>query len=147
MNLDQQTLNALQEGGWSPSRRINLSEFELLAKECGFLISDPIREFLGSFGNLHVMCRTVNKDNYFHFYPRRATEDIDLTWVHKTYSERLEGAKLFVVGQAYSNHMTLMMDQTGKVYGGFDDDLFMVGENGIAAVNNLCANAKFPTIE
>ncbi len=52
------------------------------------------------------------------------------------YVEHL-GMPLCIIGEAGNQHVTLLMDPEGKVYGASEDVLMLWGETGEQAIENL----------
>ncbi len=81
--------------------------------------------------------RAGRKDT-FHFKAREAAGDVDVSWVLQNYAQRIGNPTLCVIGQAYTDHLLLFMDDTGQVYGGFDDYLCWLASSGEAAIEAIC---------
>jgi SUKH-3 immunity protein len=68
----------------------------------------------------------------------KAVKGMDRRWVVEDYEKRLVNSKLCVIGQAYHNHLTLLMDKDGVIYAGYDDLLYVVSNNSLKAIDILC---------
>lgn len=55
-------------------------------------------------------------------------------------------AKLCPIGEAARGYLTLMMDDTGKVYGSYDDFFALVGNSGADAIEALCSGKDLEVI-
>jgi hypothetical protein len=53
---------------------------------------------------------------------------------------------LCVIGEAFRNHMTLVMGQSGAVFAGMDDLLLKIGDSGTDAIEGLCTGRAFQEI-
>jgi len=133
----------LLESSWRKGRKIDTSLFkEILVKE-GYDWFPSVENFLSEFGNLRLVFLSSNgKKDSLHFDVIKTANDIDVRWITEDYSKRIESENFCIIGQAFSDHMTLFMDGQGRVYGGFDDQLFSVGENGLDAIQHICLNHK-----
>lgn len=75
-----------------------------------------------------------------HFDPLRAINNIYRERV-EVYEEQIFES-LVVIGEAYSEHLTLMISESGKIYGAFDDYLTLLGCNYYEAINVLCSGSE-----
>jgi len=139
----QKVYRKLVESSWHEGRKIDTSLFKLVNLKDGYTWTEKVREFLEEFGNLRIdIHREGTGPDFFHFDAVKAANDVDPSWIKKNYSERLNGDQLCVIGQAFSNHLTLMMAEDGKVYGGYDDFLTFLGDTGYQAIENICKGEK-----
>lgn len=137
----------LHQAGWSEERRIDISEYEKCLKAEGYPVPTVVVDFLERFGGLRVVYphpRVLQTNDEFcinpivaaaHIYPERVED----------YSERV-GAPLCVIGEAFSYHMTLVMNPDGQIYAGYDDTLIYVGNSGIDAIEAICSGRDMPEI-
>lgn len=98
----------------------------------------------GSYGSMIVGNFRELFKNYAHpegrmnFDYERAESMIGTGWID-AYT-RSVGSPLFVIGTAANDHMTLFMDGDTKVYGCYDEEIFLIGENPGQAFENLLLN-------
>ena len=127
----------LLAAGWYEKRAIDVRNiYDFLTSE-GFVWGSTIETFLREFGNLSYSF--VDKDfqrQIFHFSPLVALAGIHKGWVLNDYAPRVN-KDLCIIGQARNGYMTLSMAKDGSVYGGYDDFLCYIGENGEKAIENL----------
>jgi len=136
--FSEKALHFLTEAGWDSSLcRDTASYTDLLEKE-GYTINNHVVEFLQRFGGLDCALpafRVPNEFDRLRFDPIYACNGI--------YRERVEvyeqrtGESLVVVGVAYSDHLTLMISATGRVFGAYDDYLAKLGNNYVEAINSM----------
>ena len=119
----------LEELGWYINRKVDLKDVRkhILAK--GYSWSNIIELFLIQFAFL--------EHSKVHFNVFKAENDIDPSWIQKVYSNKIGKTEFCVIGQAYNNHMTLFMDTSGEIYGGFDESLYLIGNDYISAIENI----------
>lgn len=142
-----ETRTLLQQAGWSEDRYVDTSEYEKSLKSEGYPIHAVVMDFLRQFGGLlvvHPHHRLKEEKDEFCINPSVAASHIYPEPV-EDYSERV-GAPLCVIGEAFSYHMTLVMDPDGKVYAGYDDTLIYVGNSGIDAIEAICSGRDMPEI-
>jgi hypothetical protein len=133
----------LIESNWREGRRIDTSSFKELLEKEGYDWFSCVENFLGEFGNLKLVFLSSNgKNDSLHFDIMKTAHDSDIQWITEDYSKRIGSRKFCIIGQAFSDHMTLFMDDQGRVYGGFDDHLCFIGNNGIEAIEHICLNHK-----
>ncbi|MEH2012928.1 SUKH-3 domain-containing protein [Nostoc sp.] len=142
-----ETRALLKQSGWSEDRCVDTSEYEKSLQSEGYSLYEVVLDFLKRFGGLLVVYphhRVKDEKDQFYINPTVAVVDIDSGWVEK-YSERI-GVPLCLIGQAFSYHMTLMMDSNGGVYAGYDDTLIRIGNSGSDAIEALCSGRDMPEV-
>ncbi|MBT1711949.1 SUKH-3 domain-containing protein [Fulvivirgaceae bacterium PWU5] len=145
--FDERTREIVMRSGWFEGRQINTSAFQEMALNEGYFWFDKADQLLTEFGNLKILFNTtVGVDETAHFDAIKAMRDIDPKWIKESYFLRIDSKRLCPIGQAYSNHMTLMVDTEGDIYGGYDDFLCLVGRDVQEALTAICANKKFPEL-
>ncbi|MBF2005505.1 MAG: SUKH-3 domain-containing protein [Chlorogloeopsis fritschii C42_A2020_084] len=145
--FSEETRALLQQAGWSEDRYVDTSEYEKSLKSEGYPLHEVVLDFLKHFGGLRVVHphhRVKDEKDEFYINPTVAVADIGSGWV-KEYSERV-GAPLCVIGEAFSYHMTLVMDSDGRVFAGYDDTLIHVGNSGTDAIEALCSGREMPEV-
>lgn len=131
----------LIKAGWYEGRRIDVNKYKKCFQEENYPLLGTVRRFLAEFGDLHIEFQRENGEmDLLHFDAIKAARDIDPAWVQKAYANRLKNDNLCVIGQAYSNHIILFMDGDEKVYGGYDDLLYIISASGKGAIEHICLN-------
>ncbi len=137
--LTETSLNCLVSAGWHKGRSIDIDEFVEENKKCGFAFVDLAADFLREYGYLRL--------KYPHY---RVPESMDSCHFNATIAagsaipgliqdyEKALGRPLTVIGEAFTDHMTVVMDDLGRVYGGFEDIFHKFGDTGVGAINCLC---------
>lgn len=117
--MDAVTL--LRRSGWFPGRNVDVTdELAFIAAE-GFQATPAAEGFLSQYSGLQIAWES--KSNPLILSGRVAARGVDSAWCD-AYSAAI-GLTLSPVGQ-YSN-MTVYIDPTGELWGGFDDDYGRVG--------------------
>lgn len=124
----------LEKLEWTPNRKIDVSSIKSCLIEKGYSWSEKVNIFLEEFGFL--------KTDQMHFDVLKTERDIDSSWILKDYSNRLNNVELCIIGQAYNDHMALFMDSLGKVYGGYDESLYLIGDSYELAIDNIYFNRE-----
>lgn len=133
------TRECLQDAGWTENRSIPTSAFVEANRDAGFLVSEKAISFLSRFGDLELRYphfRVPKHDDKCSFDATFAAQ-MAIPGLISDY-ERAIGSRLTVIGEACHQHMTLCMDEEGRVYGGFEDTLVKFGESGEDAIVCLC---------
>lgn len=145
IKCEQCLLNA----GWYSSRRISTLKFNFLLLFSGYKLTPYLDSFLTEFGGLKINYKTENGNVFlFHFNIYKAVRDFDIKWIKEDYLNRVNEKSLCVIGQAFSNHITLMLSDSGKIYGGYDENLFLIGINIHDSIEFLCSgSASLTAIE
>ncbi len=142
-HLEQQTIACLRAAGWEPGRRLDVRSFvEVLAGD-GYAVFPPVEEFVAAFGNLTISFphyRDPTIIDHCHFDVAQAVRNVFPENV-SYWSDRV-GDPLCPIGEAFSNHMTLLIADDGAMYGGFEETLVKLGDNGDEALNNLCGGRE-----
>lgn len=93
------------------------------------------------YGGLNIQFTVRNGiESNLHFDVNQAVEEVDPIWVQKAYYDRLGKIDLCVIGQVYTDHLVLMMDNNGNVYGGFDSYFSFIARSGEEAIEAICTN-------
>lgn len=147
MGYSIKTEEILRKAGWDPKRRVKIENYlqKLLSEK--YHVTDEIKTFLVEFGGLtveHPALRVPNEMDFFHFDTIAAVDGIYREKV-ETYEQRVEKS-LVVVGEAYSNHMVILMATTGEFYAAFDDLLIFLGKDRFEALKSLCEGGETPEI-
>lgn len=139
----EQVKGLLLNAGWSQERLVNTDLYKQRLIEAGYEVFPEVDSFLSEFGDLSIRFTKKGTDieDFLNFKVPLAVAGINPLWIKDDYVNRI-GQDLCIIGQAYSNHLTLMMDKKGKVYGGFDDNLYFVADSGREAVQTICSDHK-----
>ena len=138
-SFPHRTRSCLKEAGWRPRRRVSLEAIISDLKSQGYEPPTAVVEFLGSFGGLLLIYphyKVPTALDQCHFDAAGAARGVFRGLVSE-WAARV-GSELCPIGQAFHDHMTLTMTETGSVYAGFDDTLSFVAPSGIKAVEALC---------
>lgn len=144
-SLNTQTL--LTQAGWYPGRSVITWRQRLSLAVEGYCWFAAVSTFLQEFAGLSVSFPRQGSHDVVHFNARQAAAGIDASWVLHEYAKRLGNARLCVIGQAYSNHMVLFMDERGYVYGGYDEYLCLIAPSGPAAIEAILHEHSFEAIQ
>lgn len=134
------TLSVLREAGWSPARRIDPQSAVAALQQAGYTVFAPVHDFLVSFGELHLRYPIVTQrgrqlTSDMRLDPRQALprlfrEDIAAF-------EQIVGTELCVIGDGGHGHLTFMMDEHGRVFGGIEEWFAFYGETGAHAIEHV----------
>lgn len=135
------TQSYLSQAGWYVGRKVSTIKYRAYLAGEGYAWFPKVAAFLEEFGDLLVQFErqsghldTLNLDAC------DASAGFDGQWVQHDYARRLHRASFCVIGQAYSDHLLLFMDEEGNVYGGFDDYLCFIADSGHQAIEAICTN-------
>jgi hypothetical protein len=140
-------MKCLEKAGWRLNRHVDTTRFEAALRERGLSVSAPAIEFLSEFGGLALRYphfRAQGREDGCNFLADVAAAGAQ-EWRIQEYEMAL-GSRLTVIGRAFSDHMTVVMDEGGRVYAGFEDVLVNVGKSGADALNALCEGREVRTI-
>jgi hypothetical protein len=107
----------------------------------------PVQAFLAEFGGL--MLYFIRRDDsiaYLHFDVARAYQNSATGYPLAEYALRAGELALYIIGQAYTENLLLLMSATGQVYGGYEDSLYAIAGNGETAIEAICLDLPFREI-
>lgn len=145
--FNSDTLVVLKDGGWFPGRNIDQSPIEQKIKNNGFFAFQAVLDFLSEFEGLafKFLNRKNNLTDDFSFKLDRVLEIEVPERLIEDYMPRTN-EKLCVIGTCYREHFVLMLSDTGKMYGAYDDYLVLMGESTASALNAIVCDHEFVKI-
>src|SRR5439155_11436712 len=138
-NLSHAAKQRLAAALWDERNKVDPRAFVEENRSSGLFVGDRAVEFYEVFGGITLVFphfRVLGEKDSCHFNSSRAS-DIGMRHTVSKYESAI-GSRLSVIGVGFSDHMTLYMDEAGKVYGGFDDLLLRFGDSGVDAINAFC---------
>ncbi|MBL7520203.1 SUKH-3 domain-containing protein [Frankia sp. CNm7] len=121
----------LRRAGWVPGRRVDVEEMLGALAAAGFVVVPAAREFLAEYSGLVITSedgRSVTRIDG-HEAARNAVPGWCAAYGHGI------GRAVTPIGE-YS-HMTLVIDEAGEFWGGFDDQYGSMGDTIIDVVHEL----------
>jgi hypothetical protein len=138
---DDRVSEALRLAGWTSDRHVSITD-ELAALEGqGHPVFPVLVEFLESYSGLSLAVDHDDRQDAIRFSAARACAGIGTAWV-LDYSAR-ERVRLAPVGECYRQHLTLLLGEDGRVYGGYDNEFGRMGDTVLAALANLIDHCGF----
>lgn len=136
--FNSDTLTVLKNGGWFPGRNIDQSQIEQKIKNNGYYAFKAVLDFLSEFEGLSFkfLNRKNNRPDDFNFKLDRVLEIEVPEKLVEDYMPRTN-EKLCVIGTCCREHFVLMLSDTGKMYGAYDDYLVLFGESTASALNAI----------
>jgi len=136
--FSDETIKILRKGGWFEGRSVDSSAWEKLLRKNGYPVHPVVTAFLQEFGGLEF--KNPNSPSRaaddWHFCVERAVESSFSETILEYYIKRA-GHPLCLIGIASKGYLWLMMDETGQVYGGYDEEFFYLGRSGPEAIEKL----------
>lgn len=149
MNVtDQKIKDLLIKSGWYENRRIDTSNLLEKVSENGYEILPKVIEFLKEFDGLIIRFYNLKNslaDDDVTIDFNKASELECIERIREDYQHRI-GKRLCVIGTAYREYFVLIMDEEGRVYGGYDDYLVKIADSAIEAINAIVSGKKFTEI-
>ena len=146
MLLSEETKKILRQYGWSPERKVDAKPFVDGLKAEGYVVFERAVEFLGQYGGLYLKMPQYRGSGWdtLHFDAILAAGRIfiDNVWFY----EGRVGEKLVPVGEAYNGHYVLMLSESGKMYGAYDDLLRLAGQDCEDAIESMYRRLETPKI-
>lgn len=139
--VDGNIKNLLIKAGWSEDRKVNRSALRRMIIENGYTAFHKVLDFLEAFEGIVIKYQKANTgtegDISFDF--EKAAELEIPEKICGDYQMRI-GRELCIIGTASKSHLILIMDEDGKVYGGYDNYLIKISDSGIGAIEALVNN-------
>jgi len=126
--MHQEAERLLRLAGWFPGRRVETGAVEQLAAR-GHLVSPAAVELLTEFAGLTV----GEPDQSLWVDGQRAADDCDPAWCA---AYGIEVGRTLTPFGAYS-HMSLLVDDRGGIWGGFDAEYGYLGDSLASVVEAL----------
>ncbi|MET4106647.1 SUKH-3 domain-containing protein [Hymenobacter sp. UYP22] len=132
----------LRKAGWYTGRKVLTLKYRVyLSIYEKYNWFPEVAAFLEEFGGLAIKFkREEGGSDELNFHACDASAGVDVSWVQKDYAQRIGHSQFCVIGTAFSDHLLLFMDGEGRVYGGFDDYLCYIAEDGTKAIERICTN-------
>jgi hypothetical protein len=125
--------DVLRDAGWTSDRRIEVAEQVDALRAAGFETWNALADHLASFDGLTFEETSVTRDVVLD--ARRAASEADPFWTLRYAG--VSGVRLAPVGFAYRGHLTLLLAEDGRFFGGYDDWFGTVGDDFESALSAL----------
>jgi hypothetical protein len=135
------TISYLTKAGWYAGRKVSFIKYRAYLAGEGYSWFPKVATFLEEYGDLQILFRREDgKLDALNFDACAAGAVFDLLWIKENYAQRIGRTNFCVIGKAYSSHLILFMDESGQVYGCFDDYLCFIASSGVEAITVICSN-------
>ncbi|RSK35418.1 SUKH-3 domain-containing protein [Hymenobacter metallilatus] len=136
------TEDCLRKAGWHAGRKVLTLKYRAyLSFYERYSWFPEVAAFLGEFGDLTIKFKQdEGGSDTLNTHACDASAGVDVSWIQEDYARRIGHSQFCVIGTAFSNHLLLFMDGAGRVYGGFDDYLCYIAEDGTKAIERICTN-------
>lgn len=138
MKFEKTTYDFLRKLGWSEHRSVDPAPFLACLLAHGYVRFSQAKQFFQRFGGLAgdmPAYRVAGAFDRIDFDPARTIACTCRETV-LAYEARVH-EKLVVIGMAYNGHLVLLLSESGRVYGGYDDHLCLIGTDVQDAMSNL----------
>ena len=143
LHFPNEVRHLLLEAGWYAGRTINTDAYAQQLTDAGYNWSEAVEEFMREFGGLHLQfLRHDGSMASLQLEPLVALQ-YQQPAQETFYRANLRIPTICLIGQAYMEHLILLMDQAGRVYGSFDEMLYLVGNTGADAIQAICLDLPF----
>jgi len=133
----------LRHAGWFQGRSVEIDSELNAYRQAGYGEFPALNSFLHEYGGICLLTLHVGKPDEIWFSAGRACSLIDVQWVRE-YSSRA-GVAVVPIGAAYRDHLAILLGEDGRIFGGYDNEFGLVGENVRSAISNLLENRGFVT--
>lgn len=127
--MDAQTL--MSQAGWFASRRVDASAAVSELASAGYVVVEPITGFLREYSGLTIM--TPDGSRQLWIDGERSAAEADPEWC-RAYAD---GAGLPLVPVGGYSHMSILIDGSGRLWGGFDAEYGHLADSMMELVHVL----------
>jgi hypothetical protein len=131
----------LRSAGWIPDRRVRIDQALECYRPAGYSVFAGLADFLVEYSDLWMLIDHVGRTDEIWIAPCRACTLIDRSWVIE-YGRR-SSTSLVPIGGAYRNHLVLLLGGDGRIFGGYDNEFGVLGNNAKDVIANLVDNRGF----
>jgi hypothetical protein len=138
---------ALREAGWTPTRAVATSLFEDAYSAEGLKLLPKSKKFLRQFGGLIIKYKMPNqRQDVLEFLAERAVQGMSGGGI-SCFEELTGVAPLCPIGHFLFGTCMLLMDRQGRVFGGSDTGVSLVGESGMQAICAILTGSEMEILE
>lgn len=150
MQFTKEIRERLLKAGWSEGYEHDVTKYIKIHEVWGCQPPPIVLSFLRKYGGLileyphkivksHILKLSLNPTDGLQRLNVNICTDLD-------YKAEIIGTNhLYFLGY-FENHMELFMDESGRVYGIFDDLIVKVADTGIEAIEAICNGHEFKKI-
>jgi len=135
--LSENSLRSLERSGWSRNRNIDIQKQIEALEEEGYPVHESVIQCLRSFSNLKIWTSSDKNAVDILIDPRAAIDTVYIERITEEYNLIAE-KELCVIGLYHRNHMVLMLDDEGVVYGGYDEHFSCLAKSFENFLNSKC---------
>ena len=144
MELSEETKEILKKYGWNETRKVDITKIKNFLESEGYTLFKSAYDFLSKFSGIYfevpVSIKGILIKEKMHFDPIQASRDI---WIENVQSyEKKVGEQLIPIGETNDYYYTLLLSESGKMYAGCDDLLYMLGKDYEDGIETLCRNLE-----
>lgn len=146
--LSSTSLKILQQAGWHRGREVPVDEYEKANQELKLAFGTTAREFLRSVGGLTIDFPHFADPLHLSqcsFNSKAACDNANVFGIRRY--EAYLGESLTIVGELSDGPITILVAESGKVFGGYEMDLISFGTSPSLAINNLCEGKELDVVE
>ena len=142
MAFSDSTNRLLAAAGWTEGRTADTAPMEHTLRAKGFPVFPAQKRFLARFGGLafHNPAAVPPAAEDWHFRIDDALRHASA--VTTAGYAKLLGAPVSVIGNGFGDYLLLVMDEDGRVYGGYDQVFLRVGDSGEDAIEALATGRE-----
>jgi hypothetical protein len=130
-------LEYLRKAGWTPNRAVPTSTYERAYKAESIPLLPKPKKFLREFGGLIICYVTkLRQQDVLEFLAEQAVQGIGDGGI-KGFEELIGVAPLCPIGHCFFGTCLLLMDANGRVFGGSDETVVLIGKTGKQAATNI----------
>ncbi|MHA7966427.1 SUKH-3 domain-containing protein [Paenibacillus sp. CAU 1782] len=138
MDLAETTKQMLIQAGWEPGERVDIDHAVRFLEGMGYEVPEAVKEALSRFGGkIFEVTHPEGHMERFHFCPDIAAGD----YYEKEDFEEFEDLvkeSLLIIGEAYREHVILLISESGKIYGKNGGSLSKLGDTIFDALDTFC---------
>jgi hypothetical protein len=143
--IPQAAVSLLKKAGWNAKRVVPTSLYEQAFESEGITLLSKTKEFLSEFGGLIVPYRTIfSEEDVLEFLADQAVQGMG---GDSEFEEMIGVGPLCPIGHYLYGKYILFMDNQGRVFGGSDENVILVGKTGKEAIGNILTGVESEVLE
>ncbi|HEV3339439.1 MAG TPA: SUKH-3 domain-containing protein [Pirellulales bacterium] len=137
----------LRKAGWSPTRVVPTSVYERAYENEHLRFVVEVKEFLRHFGGLIIKYKMPTKvPDVLEFEAEHAVRGMGRGAL-RSFEELTKASALFPIGHYQGGTCMLLMDEGGKVFGGSDTCVCLIGRTGSEAVETILTGSRVTVLD
>jgi hypothetical protein len=140
-------LSYLRNAGWSPTRHVPTAVYETAYANEKLSFVSKVKSFLSSFGGLIINYQMPNHvEDILEFEAQNAVRGMG-GGALRIFEDLIQASHLSPIGHYQAGTCMLLMDENGKVFGGSDTYVCLIGKTGREAIEAILSGSEVTVLD